>query len=130
MSAKTKCPAYALADLLQACSIPGKVVVRKSAKEDAKKFGFDSQARILEFLAIGEFEEIELENSGTLDHGPDVGVNFDAYIFKLGTKHVYLAFYKRHTGVWVIKSFHVPSMGEKASSLSQKPFIVLERLKK
>lgn len=127
---KSQGPFYNLSDLVRDCSLPGLVFVRKPAREDAKLFGFDTQARILEFFSIGEFNDLKHQNSGTIDHDPDKGACFDAYIFNLGQKTIYCAFYKRHNGIWVIKSFHIPNFGENSIPLSHTPFEILERLKK
>jgi hypothetical protein len=107
------------------------VRVSKQAKDDAKGFGFGTETRIIEFVSLGVFESIEHNNTDVLDHDPDKGSPFDAYIFRIGpTKHVYFAFYKRHNGVWIIKSFHLPTFGDKAPPLSHSPFKLLEGMKK
>jgi hypothetical protein len=106
------------------------VFVRKTAREGAKHFGFETQTRIIGFVSTGVFEEIEHDNTDNLDFGPDLGIPFDAYIFKIGPKYVYFAFYKRPNDIWVIKSFHPPEKGGKAAPLSHSPFIALEGLKK
>jgi len=132
MVAKPQSPCYKLSALVRACPlIPKKVFVRKSAKETAKHFfGLETEERILGFLAQGVFEEIEHNNTDTLNHDPDKGTSFDAYIFKIGPKYVYFAFYQRRNGNWVIKSFHPPNFGEKAPPLTQTPFIFLGEAKK
>jgi hypothetical protein len=106
------------------------VRVRKQARADAKKFGFETDTRVIDFISLGVFEDIEFDNSGTLDHDPDRGTPFDAYIFRIGPKYVYFAFYQRQNGVWIIKSFHTPHVGEKAPQLSYSPFKLLDGLKK
>jgi hypothetical protein len=130
MVARHRTPFYKLSELVKACSLPGKVFVRKDAKEDAKSFGFDTQDRLLRFIANNVFEDLKHENTDELDFGQDVGTTFDAYLFRVGPKYVYFAFYKKQSGVWIIKSFHTPTVGESAPSLSHSPFAMLEELKK
>lgn len=130
MVARSRGPYYHLSDIVKSCSVPGMVHVRKKATDDAQNFGFETATRIIEFISIGVFEDIELDNSDVLDHEPDKGTPFDAYIFRIGPKHVYFAFYKRPNGTWIIKSFHTPNIGEKAPQLSHSPFNLLEGLKK
>jgi hypothetical protein len=108
----------------------GRVFVKKDAREDAKNFGFLTQSNILSFISVGVFEDLKHENTEHLDLGPDAGITFDAYTFRVGPKYVYFAFYKRQNSTWVIKSFHTPSHGEKAPSLSHTPFAMLEELLK
>ena len=86
-----------------------------------------TETELLYFLAHYDFADLELDNSNQLDksenHEP-----FDAYTFSLGTKNVYLAFYQRANGLWIIKSFHPPKVGEKAPMLSHNPFGMLRGL--
>jgi hypothetical protein len=130
MVARPRGPCYNISDLVRDCSVPGRVIVRKTAREEAKQFGFETQTRIIEFVSNGVFDEIDRDNTDKLDFGPDTGILFDAYIFRIGPKYVYFAFYKRHTGIWVIKSFHPPEIGDKAPPLFYAPFKSLEGLKK
>lgn len=130
MVARSRGPYYQLADIVKSCSVPGKVHPRKKAKDDAKNFGFETGKRIIEFISLGVFEDIEFDNSDVLDHEPDKGTPFDAYTLRIGPKYVYFAFYRRPNGTWIIKSFHTPNVGEKAPQLSQSPFKILEGLKK
>lgn len=130
MVARPRGPYYLLSDIVKSCSIPGKVRARKKAREDAKYFGFETETRIIQFLSLGDFEDIEHNNSDVLDHDPDKGTPFDAYIFRIGPKYVYFAFYQRPNGTWIIKSFHTPQVGDKAPQLSHSPFKLLEGLKK
>lgn len=130
MVARSRGPCYDISDFVRDCATPGRVIVRKTAREDAKHFGFETQTRIIDFVSIGVFEEIEHDNTDELDLGPDAGITFDAYIFRIGPKYVYFAFYKKPTGIWVIKSFHIPQTGDKAPPLSHAPFKILEGLKK
>lgn len=118
MAALSKCPHYDLTELIRACkrevkSVKGKVRVRKQAKLDAKEFfHLETESKIIAFIAIGDFQSISHENTDELEHDPDKGVLFDAYIFRIGpVKNVYFAFYKRANGTWIIKSFHPPEYG-------------------
>jgi hypothetical protein len=106
------------------------VHVTKKAKDDAKGFGFETETRIINFVSIGVFEEIKHDNTDVLDHDPDKGTPFDAYTFRIGPKYVYLAFYKRPNGVWIIKSFHIPQFGNRVLPLTHSPFKLLEGLNK
>lgn len=130
MVVKSREPCYELSDLVKCCGTIGMVRVRKKAREDARKFGFETETRIIEFISLGVFEEIKFENSNLLDYNPDEGTPFDAYIFKIGPKYIYFSFYRRANGTWIIKSFHTPQLGDKAPELSHSPFKLLEGLKK
>lgn len=130
MMVRSRNPYYQLSDIVKSCSVSGKVRVRKQAKDDAKNFGFETEKRIIDFISLNEFEDIRFDNSDTLDHDPDKGTPFDAYIFKIGPKYVYFAFYQRPNGSWIIKSFHTPCLGEKAPQLSHLPFKLLGEMKK
>lgn len=127
MVVRSRGPCYDISDLVKDCSTPGKVVVRKKARQDAKCYGFETQQRIIDFVSNDVFEDLEHQNTDVLDHEPDKGTAFDAYVFRIGPKYVYFAFFKRPNGMWVIKSFHPPQVGEHASPLSHTPF--RERLK-
>lgn len=130
MVARSRGPCYDISDLVRDCSFPGRVIVRKTARESAKQhFDLITQERIIDFVSNGVFEEIEYENTDEIDEGSDSGATFDAHIFRIGPKHVYFAFYKRSNGIWVIKSFHPPEYGNKAPLLSHNPFASLEVLK-
>jgi hypothetical protein len=129
MVAQSRTPYYDLSDLVKSCAICGAVRVRKQAKDDAKSFGFATETRIIDFVSVGVFEDIEHNNTDVLNHDPDQGTPFDAYIFRIGPKHVYFAFYKRPNGVWIIKSFHLPQFGDKAPPLFHSPFKLLEGIK-
>lgn len=130
MTPQSHGPYYELLELCRACRNKGKVRARKKAKEDAKLFNFETEKRLIDFISIGEFEELEHQNTGELDHDPDKGIVFDAYIFRIGPKYVYFAFYRRNNGLWIIKSFHTPKVGGKASSLTHTPFKLLKDLNK
>jgi hypothetical protein len=130
MVARSSGPYYNLPEMIGDCAVSGRVIIRKDALKDARQFGLDTQARVLDFLSAGVLEDLTHDNTECLDSGGDAGTLFDAYIFKSGPKFVYFAFYRRHNGVWVIKSFHSPDFGEKAPSLSHTPFACLEVLKK
>lgn len=130
MVAKSVGPDYDFGELVAACSVPGKVYVRKDAIEDAKKFGLGTKNNILAFVANGIFEDLKHQNTDVLDFPPDKGTTFDAYYFRIGPKYVYFAFYKNPTkDLWIIKSFHPPEHGENCPSLSHTPFAMLENLK-
>jgi hypothetical protein len=124
-------PYYELEDIVNACSNSTKVFATGKAKKAAKEhFGLQTETAILQFVHNNVFEELEHQNTDKLDKGPDAGTFFDAYIFRIGPKYVYFAFYKR-PDVWIIKSFHPPDFGDKASPLSSKPFKeLLEGLQK
>ena len=130
MVARSSGSYYKFADFICDCEVSGRVIIRKNALQDAKQFGFETQSRVLDFLSSGELEDLTHDNTECLDSGTDAGSPFDAYTFRIGPKCVYLAFYKRQNGVWVIKSFHSPDFGEKATSLSHTPFACLEVLTK
>ena len=121
---------YNIKNLVKDCKKPNRVKVMKRAKDDAKEhYGLETEARIISFIAVGEFTDILHDNTDELDHDPDAGTTFDAYTFKIGSKSVYFAFYKRHTDIWIVKSFHPPEHGERAQPLRNSPFTLLERLK-
>lgn len=136
MVARSRDPYYELSDLVKSCAIQSRVHLRKKlvnvtkkAKDDAKYFGLEPEPRIISFVSIGVFEEIKHDNTDILDHDPDKGTPFDAYTFRIGPKYVYLAFYKRPNGVWIIKSFHIPRFGDRVPPLTHSPFKLLEGLK-
>jgi len=119
---------YDINKLIKACKKSGKVAVRKKAQDDAKLLGFATQSHILSFLSKGELEDLEHDNTAELNDGPDAGTTFDAYSFRVGPKYIYIAFYQRPNGVWIVKSFHEPRVGGRAPSLSHTPFAGLEEL--
>lgn len=100
MVARSSGPFYNLHELVVDSSVEGKVFVRKDAVNDARQFGFETKTMVLRFIANGSFDEIDHDNTERLDSGPDAGTFFDAYIFRLGPKFVYFAFYKRPNGTW------------------------------
>ncbi|WP_281184187.1 hypothetical protein [Trichlorobacter lovleyi] len=130
MVAKSRGPCYDIAELVADCLVPGKVIVRTRARETAKEYGFSTQARIVSFISTGAFEKLEHDNTDEIDFGTDAGITFDAYTFKIGPKPVYIAFYKRLAGIWVVKSFHPPEKGPMAPNLTYHAFEALEVLKK
>ncbi|MDO8947344.1 MAG: hypothetical protein Q7U88_09315 [Desulfocapsaceae bacterium] len=138
MTPQSRDPYYKLSDLVKSCAIQSRVHVRKKlvhvtkkAQDDAKGFGFVTETRIITFVSIGVFEEIKLDNTDVLDHDPDKGTPFDAYTFRIGpNKYVYLAFYQKPNGVWIIKSFHIPQFGDRTPPLTHSPFKLLEGLNK
>lgn len=128
MVARSHGPHYDFSELIANCKIVGKVKPTKTAREDAKQhYSLMTETELLSFLAHYDFVDLELENSDQLDksqhHEP-----FDAYTFRINAKYVYLAFYQRANGLWIIKSFHPPKVGEKAPSLSHNPFGMLRGL--
>lgn len=130
MVARSRRLCYDFSELIADCSVPGRVFVRKKAKDHAKcHYNLETESRILGFLSLDDFPEIEHDNTDVLDEGPDAGITFDAYTFKIGQKYVYFAFYRRPNGKWVVKSFHPPEVGDKAPSLCNNAFKLLENLK-
>lgn len=128
MVARQHGPHYKFSKFISCCKMAGKVKPTKAAREDAKEhFNLQTESELLNFLAHYEFVELELDNSEFLDksqeHEP-----FDAYTFKINEKYAYLAFYQRANGLWIIKSFHPPKVGDKAPSLSHNPFGILRGL--
>jgi hypothetical protein len=124
MVARSRKRHYKLEELYAACLSPGKVRVTGRAKRQAAEcFNLEDEATILGFISLGDLQGLVHQNTDELDNGPDAGVTFDAYLFKIGPDSVYFAFYQRpSTGVWIIKSFHPPDHGPDAPSLSYKPF--------
>lgn len=99
----------------RACSMKGAVIVRKKARADASEhFDLYTETELLEFIAEGRLENVEHENTSTLDncHPKDTGKTFDAYNFTIGpNKHGYIAFYINFRDKWEVKSFHPPIHG-------------------
>lgn len=128
MVARKHGPHYKFSKFKASCKIVGKVKPTKTAREDAKlHFNLMTETELLNFLAHNDFVDLELDNSELLDKSPD-HEPFDAYTFKINQKYAYLAFYQRANGLWIIKSFHPPEVGDKAPSLSHNPFGILRGL--
>lgn len=128
MVARQHGPHYDFSEFIACCKIVGKVKPTKAAREDAKlHFNLMTETELLYFLTHYDFVDLELDNSELLDKSQD-HEPFDAYTFKINEKYAYLAFYQRANGLWIIKSFHPPKVGNKAPSLSHNPFGVLRGL--
>lgn len=129
MVARQHGPHYDFSKFISCCKVVGKVKPTKAAREDAKlHFNLLTESELLKFLACYNFDDLELDNSELLDKSQD-HEPFDAYTFRINEKFVYLAFYQRANGLWIIKSFHPPKFGDKAPSLSHNPFGKLRGLK-
>lgn len=126
-------PRYDRSAFVRACSIPGGARIRKEAREDAKRyFDFETETRILGYIACGGLDdELQHDNTAPLENGPpqDIGRPVDGYTFRMGDKYVYIAFYVNFKGLWIIKSLHPPTVGERTPSLTYKAFASLEDLK-
>ncbi|ABQ27515.1 hypothetical protein [Geotalea uraniireducens] len=128
MVARSHGPHYNFSKFIASCKIVGKVKPNKASREDAKlHYSLMTETELLSFLAHYDFPDLELDNSEQLDKSPN-HEPFDAYTFRINDKYVYLAFYQRSNGLWIIKSFHPPKVGDKAPSLSHNPFGVLRGL--
>lgn len=128
MVARQHGPHYVFSVFISCCKIIGKVKPTKAAREDAKlHYNLLTESELLDFLAHYDFVDLELDNSEFLDKSQD-HEPFDAYTFRINEKYVYLAFYQRTNGLWIVKSFHPPKVGDKAPALSHNPFGALRGL--
>jgi hypothetical protein len=123
-------PHYDCLAFIRACAIRGAVRITKNARQDAKNhFNLDTESRALEFIANDGLQDLQFDNTNSLDKGPgqDIGKPVDGYTFRAGAKYGYLAFYLNFKGGWIIKSFHPPRVGERTGTLTHNPF--LEKIK-
>lgn len=102
-------PAYDFNDFKNACGDVNQVFVTLNAQEDADRcFNLKTQRRLLEFINNNGLEMLTHYNSKLLDKNfsPETTIMVDAYKFKTGNLHGYIAFYySAKTKKWIIKSF-------------------------
>ncbi len=124
-----KTPEHDLKDFVRDCAIKDMVYVPSKVRKDAKRdFYLKNQSEILAFIDAGGLDNATHQNTSTIDKWPqlDIGEIFDAYEFKIGTKHGYIAFYKNPRKTqWIIKSLHKQTFGEHSEKMMHNPFAMI-----
>ena len=128
MVARSQGPHYDVEKFIKACRSSKTAQVWHTARSDAKaNFNLYNDTDILRLIKDDKLPDKKFDNQAPLEKGPgqDIGLPVDAYQFKIGPKHAYIAFYKSHKGIWIIKSLHPPKHGENTPVLSHRIHIPL-----
>lgn len=111
MVARSQGPYYDVEKFIKACRSVKAAAVWPTARKDAKEhFDLYTDTDVLRFITDSKLPGRNFDNQAPLEKGPpqDIGLPVDAYEFQIGLKRAYIAFYKSHKGVWIIKSLHPP----------------------